>query len=308
MFYHVCFVAMMVSVQYRYGAMLGISAFDRITPREAALSAAGNETRRVPAPVRHSLLVEATHKRGFLVVTDIAAELGVSDMTIRRDLIELERSGVLIRTHGGAVPPDGAIRDAIDHQEPAFDARMRRNEEAKRRIAVCAAALLAPQHTVALDIGSTTHLLAGILADRTGLKFFTSSLRTAALLAQAGREVHMPGGQIRGEEPSAGGPTALEQFERYWFDIAFIGVSGVTAEGLFDYSLEDSELKRVYLRRSSYKVLLCDGSKFHRMSLVRITDFAAIDMMICDAAPPPDIEAALGAAKVEIRVAPDPGQ
>ena len=286
--------------------MLGISAFDRITPREAALSAAGNETRRVPAPVRHSLLVEATHKRAFLVVSDIAAELGVSDMTIRRDLIELERSGVLIRTHGGAVPPDGATRDAIDHEEPAFDARMRRNEEAKRRIAVCAAALLAPRHTVALDIGSTTHLLASILADRTGLKFFTSSLRTAALLAQAGKEVHMPGGQIRGEEPSAGGPTALEQFERYWFDIAFIGVSGVTAEGLFDYSLEDSELKRVYLRRSSCKVLLCDSSKFHRMSLVRITDFAAIDIMICDAPPPADIEAALGAAKVEIRIAPIP--
>ncbi len=270
------------------------------------MSAAGNETRRVPAHVRHSLLIEATHKRGFLVVSDIAAELGVSDMTIRRDLIELERSGVLIRTHGGAMPPDGAIRNAIDHEEPAFDARLRRNEEAKRRIAVCAAALLAPRQTVALDIGSTTHLLASILADRTGLKFFTSSLRTAALLAQAGREVHMPGGQIRGEEPSAGGPTALEQFERYWFDIAFIGVSGVTAEGLFDYSLEDSELKRVYLRRSSHKVLLCDSSKFHRMSLVRITDFATIDMMICDAPPPSDIEAALGAAKVEIRIAPIP--
>jgi len=297
---------MMVSVQCEYEAMLGIPELDRITPREAALSAAGNESRRVPAHVRHSLLVEATRKRGFLVVSDIAAELGVSDMTIRRDLIELERNGVLIRTHGGAMPPDGTMGDAIDHEEPAFDARLRRNEEAKRQIAVSAATLLAPRQTVALDIGTTTHLLAGILADRTGLRFFTSSLRTAALLAQVGREVHMPGGQIRGEEPSSGGPTALEQFERYWFDIAFIGVSGVTAEGLFDYSLEDSELKRVYLRRSSYKVLLCDSSKFHRMSLVRISDFAGIDMMICEAPPPSDIEAALGAAKVEIRIAPIP--
>src|SRR5260370_35639477 len=108
--------------------MVGIPVVDRMRGREAGLSAAGNETRRVPAHVRHSLLIEATHKRGFLVVSDIAAELGVSDMTIRRDLIELERSGVLIRTHGGARPPAGAIRNAIDHEEPALDAPVARNE------------------------------------------------------------------------------------------------------------------------------------------------------------------------------------
>jgi DeoR family glycerol-3-phosphate regulon repressor len=148
-------------------------------------------------------------------------------------------------------------------------------------------------------------VLAQHLTDRTGVKFFTSSLRIAGILAGAGRDVYVPGGQVRGEERSICGAEALEQFERYWFDIAFIGVSGLTADGIFDYSLEDSELKRVFLRRSARKVLLCDGSKFNRMSLVRIADFRALDLLITDVEPPADIAGALSAAEVQICVVPN---
>ena len=113
----------------------------------------------------------------------------------------------------------------------------------------------------------------------------------------------MPGGQIRGDEMSLCGPAATGQFEQLWFDIALIGVSGITAGGIFDYSFDDSELKRVYLRRSTRKVLLCDGSKFHRMSLVQVADFSDIDLLVTDVAPPPDIAAALVAADVDVQVA-----
>ncbi|HEX9447472.1 MAG TPA: DeoR/GlpR transcriptional regulator, partial [Dongiaceae bacterium] len=89
----------------------------------------------------------------------------------------------------------------------------------------------------------------------------------------------------------------------YWFDIVFIGASGITVDGMFDYSLEDSELKRVYLRRSARKVLLCDSSKFHHMSLIKIADLSDIDLLICDAAPPADIAAALTEANVAVQIA-----
>jgi DeoR family glycerol-3-phosphate regulon repressor len=252
--------------------------------------------------MRQTFLVDAARKRGVLVVSDVAAELGVSEMTIRRDLVELERDGTLIRTHGGAMAPEGAVPTPIDRDEPAFDARLRRNDEAKRRIAVAAAELVGSRQTIALDVGSTTYRLAELLRERTNLRFFTSSLRAATLLANAKLDVHMPGGQVRGEEPSASGSTALEQFERFWFDIAFIGVSGVTSDGLFDYSPDDSELKRLYLRRSSLKVVICDSSKFQRMSLVHVSDFAAIDTLVTDAPPPEDIAAALVAARVETHI------
>ena len=77
-------------------------------------------------------------------------------------------------------------------------------------------------------------------------------------------------------------------------------MSGITADGLFDYSVEDTEVKRVYLGRSSRKVVLCDASKFQRMSLVRVAGFDAIDTLVTDAAPPADILAALEAADVDI--------
>jgi DeoR/GlpR family transcriptional regulator of sugar metabolism len=260
---------------------------------------------RIPAEIRQARLVETARRRGFLLVTDIATELGVSEMTIRRDLVELERNGLLSRTHGGAVVVGGDGPAIIDREEPAFDARLRQNLEAKQRIAARALEEIADRKVIALDVGTTTHVLAQTLADHAGLKCFTSSLRIAGLLSGAGRDVYVPGGQVRGEEMSICGAEALEQFERYWFDLAFIGVSGLTADGIFDYSLEDSELKRVFLRRSARRVLLCDGSKFNRMSLVRIADFRAVDLLITDVHPPADIAAALAAAEVQIDVVPN---
>jgi DeoR/GlpR family transcriptional regulator of sugar metabolism len=260
---------------------------------------------RIPAEIRHARLVATARRRGFLLVTDIAVELGVSEMTIRRDLIELARDGVLSRTRGGAVIVDVEGPSIIDRDEPAFDARLRQNLESKQSIAARAVEEIADRAVIALDVGSTTYVLAQHLADRTGGKFFTSSLRIASILSAAGKDVYVPGGQVRGAEMSICGAEALEQFERYWFDVAFIGVSGLTADGIFDYSLEDSELKRVYLRRSARKVLLCDGSKFNRMSLIRIADFGALDLLITDVHPPADIAAALSAADVQICVVPN---
>ncbi len=259
----------------------------------------------MPAQVRQARLVEAVRERGFISVAEIAASLSVSEMTIRRDLDELEREGQLVRTHGGALAPEGVGDHAIDREEPAFEARLRRNWHAKERIAALAATLIDGSQTVALDVGTTTFLLAQRVADRAGIKIFTSSLRAASLLSRGTCEVYMPGGQIRGDEMSLCGPAAIGQFEQLWFDIALIGVSGITAGGIFDYSFDDSELKRVYLRRSTRKVLLCDGSKFHRMSLVQVADFDDIDLLVTDVAPPPDIAAALEAADVAVQVAPE---
>lgn len=271
-------------------------------PASVSPAAANAEQRRLPARLRHNHLIETARKRGFVHVADVAAELGVSEMTIRRDLAELEREGSLSRTRGGAIP-EGEIAAVVDQQEPAFAARLRDHESEKRRIVRAAAELVDRRLSVALDVGSTTYLLAETLAVRAGVKFFTSSLRTALLLGEAQREVYVPAGQIRGEEMSVCGPSAREEFERYWFDICFIGVSGLTAEGMFDYSLDDSELKRVYLRRSGRKVLLCDSSKFHHMSLIKIAELREIDLLISDAAPPADIAAALAAAKVTVQIA-----
>lgn len=235
----------------------------------------------------------------------MATELQVSEMTVRRDFAELERGGHLVRTHGGALPSESIPGYTVDREEPAFEARLRQHRGVKERIAAAALELVGESRTVVLDVGTTTYLLAQRLASRPNTRFFTNSLRIATLLGSKGNDVYIPGGQIRGDEMSICGPTAVSCLENLWFDIAFIGVSGVTAAGYFDYSLEDSEIKRVYLKRSTKKVILCDAVKFHRMSLAQVSELAEADMLVTDTEPPPDIAAALAMAEVEVRIAPE---
>lgn len=259
--------------------------------------------RRIPGELRQAHILEQLRKTGFVSVAEVAATLAVSEMTIRRDLIDLEAAGRLVRTHGGAIAPEGASSHVFDRDEPAFEQRLRQNNAAKEAIADVAASLVGARQTIALDVGSTTFMLASRLLTFPSIKVFTNSLRIATLLGRERRDVYLPGGEVRGDEMSMCGPTAIAQFEQLWFDIAFIGASGLTASGCFDYSIEDSELKRVYLRRAGRKVLLCDAGKFNRLSLVQVSTLDAFDTLITDQAPTGDLADALNDAKIEIRVA-----
>lgn len=264
----------------------------------------GSPERRLPAQMRKIKIFEAIHEFGFVAVTDIAAQIGVSEMTIRRDLDELEREGLLSRTHGGAVSLTGDSQpNKMDREEPAYDSRLRLCRSAKERIAASAALFVEPRQSIALDVGTTTFLLAQHLVKSMNFKLFTNSLRIGALAEATRCDIYVSGGSVRFEELSVYGPSAVAQFEKLWFDVAFVGVSGVTTEGLFDYSMEDCEMKRTYLSRSSKKILLCDSSKFHRMSLVQVAKLDELDMLITEADPPADIAKALIKSNVELYIA-----
>jgi DeoR/GlpR family transcriptional regulator of sugar metabolism len=278
-----------------------------VLPSDTLSATRVESPRRLPVELRQAHIVEQLRKSGFVSVAEIAASLAVSEMTIRRDLIDLEAEGRLVRTHGGAIAPESNLAHAFDDEEPAFEQRLRQNNPAKEAIAAMAASLVSPRQTVALDVGSSTFVLASRLLAAPSIKVFTNSLRIAMLFGRERREVYLPGGEVRGDEMSICGPTAISQFEQLWFDIAFIGASGLTPTGFFDYSLADSELKRVYLRRSSRKVLLCDAAKFNHLSLVQVASLEAIDMLITDAAPAGALADGLAAAHIDIRIASPAG-
>lgn len=267
------------------------------------------ERTRVQAAVRHAFILDTLADVGAVTVTEVAERLRVSDMTVRRDLTDLERDGRLSRTHGGAVRAGPAalaepLRPSRVLDEPSFETRLHKNANAKRAIAAAAAAAAQGALAIALDVGTTTYLLAGLLDERRQLKIFTNSLRIAAKLGDGRAEVYVPGGRLRGDEMSISGPSAIAQFEALWFDVAFLGVSGLTADGVFDYSFEDAEMKRVYLKRSTRKIVLCNSSKFDVMSLVHIAPLSQFDALITDAPPPLRIADALSAAGVAVEVAP----
>lgn len=278
----------------------------RATPADSAISHhLIAQIESLPGSVRQNRIADLVLHRGFVSVPSVATEFRVSEMTIRRDLSELERKGRVVRTHGGAMAPEEHASPVVDRIEPAFDARLHNNRQAKERIAAAAVELMGSSRTVALDVGTTTYLLATRLLQTPHLLAFTNSLRIAMLATPSGTEMHIPGGQIRRNEMSVYGPSAVSLFEKLWFDIAFIGVSGTTADGIYDYSAEDSEMKRVYLRRSSRKVVLCDSLKFRRMSLVKVAPLDEIDVLVTDAQPPRDVSKALEDAGVELRIAPE---
>lgn len=255
------------------------------------------------APARRAAILEALASQGTVTVRGLSARLDVSEMTIRRDLVDLEGEGRLRRVHGGAVPAASMPPVAMDSEEPSFASRLRRNQQGKEAIAATAAEIVARYRTIALDVGTTTYLMASHLRTLAHAKIFTNSLRIATALDGAEPDVYLAGGLLRSDEMSTYGPAAVAQFEALWFDVAVIGVSGVTPEGLFDYSVEDAELKRVYLRRSGLRIVLCDASKFQRMSLVAIGALSQVNILITDAPPPPALAAVFAATGVDVRIA-----
>ena len=252
-----------------------------------------------PTRARRSALHRLIVDQGFVIVADIARDIGVSEMTIRRDLESLEREGLVERSHGGAVPTPGA--NAVIALEPTYSARRRLNSEPKRQIAKRAAELVSAEQAIGLDSGSTISYLAAELAGREPLKIVTHSLQAVLAMPQPIlSEVFLLGGQLRAREGSLCGGITNKQLATHWLDRFFLGVCGIDEDGLYDYSSEDSEVKSTFIQQSKAVTVLCDSSKFGRRSFARICGFEQVESIVTDARLPPDIEQAAQAAGVHI--------
>lgn len=262
-----------------------------------------NEAGRLFGHIRKMRVAEMIRDRGFMSSADLAAAFGVSEMTIRRDLTELDQQGELTRTHGGAVSREQRLPEAAEMVEPLFEERTKRCRKEKARIAAAAERMVLKGQAVALDTGTTTYQLAASLASRGDIRVFTNNLRIGQLLSSHLVEIYMLGGRVRHHEMSMCGPVAVQQAQRLRFDTAFIGVSAISAAGVFDFSIDETEIKRIFMGQATHKVVLCDSSKFDQVSLVQVARLDEFDTLITDASPPPALDAALKAASVGVIVA-----
>ena len=259
--------------------------------------------RRLIGRVRKQRITQLVRERGFMSSAALAAMFGVSEMTVRRDLAELELRGVIQRTHGGAVteatPEPGADRLA----EPLTDARAGHDDHAKAAIARAAAERVGPAQAIVLGAGTTTYALGRILARDERLHIFTNSLRVAALDAAGGAEIHALGGRVHPKAMSLCGPMAIEQARKLWFDVAFIGVSAISEAGIFNHALEETEMTRVFAERATRRVVLADSSKFGTRSLVQVGALDRFEVLVTERAPADDLAKALDQAGVQLIVA-----
>ncbi len=256
----------------------------------------------VPAAVRRRALASLLDEEGFLAVSDLARRVGVSEMTIRRDLDAFARSGLIERAHGGAVPASRPARP----DEPLFAARRGLHAEAKLAIAEAATRLIGPNDMIGLDIGSTIACLAEQIRNRNDLRIVTNSI--PAVLALSAHEgacpaIYLLGGQLRPGEGSLCGPIARRQLAEHWLQRAFISVASVSEDGLFDYAPEEAEIKHAMMARAKEVVLLCDSSKFGQGCFVRVAGLDAIHTLITEAPPPAGLGKALARAGKRVIVA-----
>jgi DeoR family glycerol-3-phosphate regulon repressor len=278
----------------------------RIQRSDAGLDAQGRVTDRMPAAVRQARIAQAFGSKGYVGVASLAEELGVSTMTIRRDILVLEGSHILKRTHGGAISVDLLPRGVAPQPEPPFAERAANQTAEKRVIAAAAARLVQPGEAIALDVGTSALLLAHELSGRDDLSLVTNNLSAASVLGSAGSNVYVLGGKIRWPELSIVGAETVAGAEARYTDRAFLGISGLDESGCFDYSPEDTLVKQAYARNTAHVTLLCDSSKFGKRAMAKVLDLAQVDCVITDALPPEPLATSLRAAGLEIIVAQMP--
>ncbi|GEK79232.1 DeoR/GlpR family DNA-binding transcription regulator [Agrococcus baldri] len=251
---------------------------------------------------RDSRILDALDQHGAVQVADLARALGVSEVTIRKDLDALAERDLLRRTRGGALPPQRG-------DEGAFADRMRREAEAKQAVAARAAELVQDGDVIALDTSSTAHFLALELLQRTGLVVVTQSLRTAvALMDRSDARVIMPGGTLRRESSGLVGPITDALVGRGRIDKAFVGVVGLSPErGLLELATDEAVSKQGMVAASDEIHALFDSSKTTGFALHSFASTEQVTSLITDERASDDFVREWEAAGVSVARVPLPG-
>lgn len=245
---------------------------------------------------RRAAIVARTRADGRVEVAALAEALDVTPETVRRDLTELERSGLLRRVHGGAIlAENGGFEPALAYRETVRTAE-------KERIAQAALALLPEEGAIALDGGSTTHRFAEILPFDRSLTVVTNNLAIALPLAD--REdltVHIVGGRLRGRTLTTVDEVALEYLRSIHLDVVFLGTNGFTLErGMTTPDSAEAAVKRAFIAAARRRVLLTDHTKFGSDHFAHVGALSEVDVVVTDTGLHDDAVAAIEAAGPQV--------
>ncbi|MEU1039508.1 DeoR/GlpR family DNA-binding transcription regulator [Streptomyces sp. NPDC005551] len=245
-----------------------------------------SENQNLLAEQRRALILDEVRRRGGVRVNELTRKLGVSDMTVRRDLDALARQGVVEKVHGGAVP----LAEASTH-EPGFEAKSGLELTAKEDIARAAAELVVPGTAIALSGGTTTYALAHRLVDVPDLTVVTNSVRVADVFHSAQRvSGQRPGaatvvltGGVRTPSDSLVGPVADRAIAALHFDLLFLGVHGISAEaGLSTPNLAEAETNRRLVQSARRVVVVADHTKWGTVGLSSFAALEQVDTWVTD--------------------------
>jgi DeoR/GlpR family transcriptional regulator of sugar metabolism len=232
------------------------------------------------AQQRHERIVREVGLRGAARVVELADLLGVSDMTVRRDLGMLDELGLVVKVHGGATAPTYHVRD-----EPGFVAKSMRNIDEKTSIARAAAKMVVPGGTIGITAGTTTWRLAAELTAIADLTVVTNSVRVADVFfahPRTDRTVILTGG-VRTPSEALVGPITVAALRTVHVDMLFAGIHGMSERtGFTTPNLLESDTNRAFVRAARQSVVVADHTKWDVTGLSSFADLDEIDVLVTD--------------------------
>jgi DeoR family transcriptional regulator of aga operon len=233
--------------------------------------------------IRLTAILEKLRQFGTVTVEVLSAELGTSLVTIRRDLDQLERDGLLQRTHGGAVSIEPLFYEPFKNDR-SFQAHLEKFAEEKRRIGRAAAALIKKGETIALTPGTTTLEIIRSLPLNQDITIVTNTVNIAMELSKRKDiDVFVTGGHLRGDWFSLVGPTAIQSLQPMLIHTLFVGADGIDSKwGASCFSSDEADLNSAMVKLSRRRVAVADHSKFGIVAGWRICEASEFDILITD--------------------------
>lgn len=255
------------------------------------------EKARLSKKERHQRIVSELMASATIRVSELAAELGVSTETIRRDLFELSEKGLINRTYGGAVRPLGT--------EPTVAERHQMMIAEREAIAAHAVRFLKPNEVVAVGAGATTtHVARRMAAECRDLTVITHSFSIATVLAANPTiAVIMCPGRYHGREGMMVGAETIEFLQSYNANWAILGATGITAEGLSDAEAAAASVYKAMMLRAAATIVVADHTKFSQQALAIWARWHDIGHLVTDQPPTGGIARAMERARVDLAVA-----
>jgi DeoR family transcriptional regulator of aga operon len=234
-------------------------------------------------------------------VNELSKEFGVSEVTIRNDLEQLESKNLLIRARGGAMSTVQVVSQDLQLGE-----KHKLNIQEKTRIGKAAAKLIKDSDTVIIDSGTTTlEVVKNLTAALNNVTIISNALNIAnQLVYSPNLHLIIPGGVLRINSLSLIGPLAEKSFKNFYVDKVFLGVDGFdTMHGISTPNIEEASLNQIMIDVAREVIVVTDSSKFLRKSLAFICKLDRIDMVITDSGISADDKKRLEDAGIKVIIA-----
>ena len=238
---------------------------------------------------RHNQIIYEFQSNPHVTVKELAQKLNFSEPTIRRDLTELHRRGIITKRYGGAILNEGAA----DREIP-FVIRENEKSQTKAEIGLLASKYISDGMVIMLDGSTSAYHLVPYLSRYKDIIVITSGAKTALALAELHIPVFSTGGKMRSNSFTYIGREAEDTVRRYNADIMFFSCRGLSETGMMsDPSIDEPNLRRVMFEKCRMKYLLCDSSKFNKTYFYDMGNVSELDGVISDQPLPENIAALL---------------